>query len=1188
MESILPMGGFQMPFQRRLSRLYNDTKKSSDFVKEPVQTEEDPEIKALHRKLRIQKDRLVSWGLEWSDPNQSAEIDESLSKAGLSEVVGSIMSTIKDTLAEAEPLWLSSKHLVDSSRPTGDKKTPLVKWDKGRFEDLVRDLTSSIDTLIDVSRTRSSILPRRTSKSTIKSPTTEDFRPFERTRLITPQQIDYQGLTHVKSADPTSHPSRSVVYMSKTAYSELSQTTGVRQPWAPLLLEYANFNSIFSATGITPPMDRFEKLSTALQQEPQRSPGSWTGLPRLLGFFEDFDNSRIGLVYRFPASFDAVPLSGDKPAVAPLYRLPSLKDILCQPDSEPPMETKFRLAHNLANTIFDLHARGLTHGDITESNISFCVASSEGTDRQAGQVDLRRPLLSSFDIFSEHSEPQASSIRRHPLDPRCIQSSPLSKATDERVLELYSLAMVLLSIGLWTRLENLVPADLTAPIPESLLNHLSVRCGTLYMKAVQACWAAVDEEISGRSSGEDLLSSVQVKASRYLEACCILDGVSALEDKVSQELRGPAPATQQPPAKQSGSSHGIKDVKDPALFRPDETLGSRNTVATHKLHPEANSSLPSDNPATVVSKPEVKMKLYPHVPLAPDVVEKWNTTFMPQINHALRGFYKKHPESVEISLESVGPSPLATQPTVLVVCTSVGKVRAILKKRLGDLFEGPSGIALKVCRGQVLRSRRQSKAIMRSMAYRSQKTRAHSVASDEQGSEADAVNPEYQQKPGNGASIGAWIGDRHLPPVSFGGLIMVDNKAYGMTVHHMLDDPDRDFGPADANRSMATAGFEWSMESDVNTGSEDDDHGFELSDSESETYSETDITSEYDEDEDSEAEFDEPGDVPGIEPGCGEGYVVTQPALDDVEEGFFPSIETEDEDHLDTFSLGEVYASSGIRRKNANGLVHEVDWALFQFDEARQPSDNNMPQAEARGGSPTEKTQYDRLRPTAVAPFDSLPGTKVQCVARTSGLQTGTILPALTSVKIYGRATPSHTYQIASIPNDDCEGSSPPAFPMGIPGDSGAWIVGRNTGDLCGHVLAWSQRKHVAYICPMDILLRDIAETLEASEVGLPGGQLLINARGKAEEAYRPEKDPRDQLAEELDKLSHELSDEEPEDAPSATQRSFESPRLSVQTQRNASAQSLTSLSSRGSPISGLSGSMSFGVQSGRGIGVSV
>jgi hypothetical protein len=111
-----------------------------------------------------------------------------------------------------------------------------------------------------------------------------------------------------------------------------------------------------------------------------------------------------------------------------------------------------------------------------------------------------------------------------------------------------------------------------------------------------------------------------------------------------------------------------------------------------------------------------RVRLYPHIPLPPEAVEKWNTVIMPQINQALRHFYRKHPESVEISLESIGVSPQKTQPTVLVVCTSVGKVRAILKRKLGELFEGTTGFGLKVCRGQVLRSRKESTRVRRSMA----------------------------------------------------------------------------------------------------------------------------------------------------------------------------------------------------------------------------------------------------------------------------------------------------------------------------------------------------------------------------------------------------------------------------------------------------------------------------------------
>lgn len=1204
MESFLPMGGFQLPFQRRLSRLYNDTKKSSDFVKDAVQNENNPEIRALHRKLRIQKDRLVSWGLEWSDPNQSAEIDESLSNAGLSEVVGSIMSTIKDILAEAEPLWQSSKHMIDSNRPSGDKKLPIVQWDKNRFEDLVRDLTSSIDTLYDLSRTRSGGIPRRTSKSIVKGSSSEDYKPFESSRMQTPQQIDPRTLTHIRPMHSPSEPGRQVVLMSKIAYSELMQRSSTRQPWAPLLLEYANFDPIYSTTGIMPDMARFEKLSAALQQDPQRSPDTWTGLPRLLGYFEDMENSRLGLVYRFPNSFNT--MSFEKPKQNPMYNLPSLRDLLTQPDSEPTMEAKFRLAHNLANTIFDLHARGITHGKLCAGNVSFCASVTSQPGVLNGQTDTRRPLLSSFDLFPEDMGSMPANLTRHRLDPRCASSSPLPRTTDERVLELYSLSMVLLSIGLWSSLDQLIPGGDPASVFDSLLKRLSVRCGTLYTKAVQACFSAVEDELSGRVRGEDLLSEVQVKASRYLEACCILDGVSGLEERLGQELQQ-ANATRKPsvsPVAPVAPAVPPKDVKTPlakaaevkapppppkvpipmGTERHDPLDMERQGKHRHQWSFPHYTNAGAEVQPSAVAKAEGKMKLYPHVPLPPDVIEKWNTILMPQINQALRGFYRKHPESVEISIESIGPNPQSTQPTVLVVCTSVGKVRAILKKRLGDLFEGSSGFGLKVCRGHVLRSRRHSMGVVRSMTRRSQAGGKESADEDD----ANAVNAKYQERPVNGASIGAWIGDRHLPPVSFGGLVMVDNKPYGMTVHHMLDDPDRDFPPGDVSRSMADPSLEqWYEESAVDSMTEDD-FGFELSDSESEMYSDTDITSEYEDDDEDDEEFNQPGDIPGIEPGCGDGYVVTQPALDDVEEGFFPSADTEDEDHLDTFSLGEVYASSGIRRKNANGLVHEVDWALFQFSDSRLPNENVLPRA---GDSALSKALSNPpLRPTAVATSASLPGTEVQCVARTSGLQTGKILPALTSVKIYGRTSPSHTYQITSTQSDGASGSTLPEFPMGIPGDSGAWIVDRHQGNLCGHVLAWSQRKHVAYICPMDILLQDIAETLEASEVGLPGGTPIAQAI-KLSKSVEESSDPSDELARELEKLSQDLAEAE---LKSATPElgTLETPQevAFAQTHRSISSQSM---SSRGSPRSphldspiGPSSLDNLRLASGRGIGV--
>lgn len=901
MESFLPRGGFQLPFQRRLSRLYNDTKKSSDFVKESAPSLDDPDIKALHRKLRIQKDRLVSWGLEWSDPNQAAEIDESLSKAGLSDLVGSIMATIKDILAEAEPLWLASRQAGGTERASEkssvDRKGPLIVWDKGRFEDLVKDLTASIDTLCELSRTRSAAAMSsrgslaRSFKSTAS---TEDLRPYSSTRIQTPQQINLQTLTSLRSmqAMPISETetardrAQEIFFMSKQAYVELTHRQGP-QPSSPLLVEYAPFDPIYSATGIMPDMSRFEKLSAGLQTDSQRSPGSWIGLPLLLGYYEDMTESRLALIYQFPPGFN--PVTFENLTQNPLDNLYTLKELLNRPDFEPTLEAKFRLAHNLVNTVFDMHARGITHGNLSASAISFCNTVGNDPGLPVGEVDVRRPLVSSFDLFPEESTPDESPatflLHRHPLDPRTTSQSPLAWNSDTRTLDLYSLAMMLVSIGLWTQLENLVPNQASPSISESVLQQLAIRCGTPYMRAVQTCWNAVDQELAHPGSTEEILSQVQIRASRYLEACCILDGLSGLDERLGDEsdrfsprregradiipehVAGPSASTQVPSTKgdQASPAVDIKQVpKCRFLFIIVIRSFNVDRCAAENI-PETASERSKD------SKP--KLRLYPQVPLSTEIIEQWHSILMPQINMALRHFYRKHPESVEISIESIGESPQKTKPTVLVVCTSVRLVRGILKKKLGVFFDGTMGIGLKVCHGSMVLSRKGPTA----STATSQHTGASKDYDSESSEDEEAANPDYQVIPQNGASIGTWIGDKHLPPVSFGGLVVVDDKPYGMTVHHMLDDPEqathsvhpdqvvkRDSAPP---RSSAAAEQMMHLQEGESSA---EDSGFDFSDSESEL-SLTDITSDDDEDEEEEEEFTEPGDIPGVEPGCGDG-----------------------------------------------------------------------------------------------------------------------------------------------------------------------------------------------------------------------------------------------------------------------------------------------------------------------------
>ncbi|KAK4225160.1 hypothetical protein QBC38DRAFT_269905 [Podospora fimiseda] len=1129
MESYLPMSGTQPAVHRRLSRLYNDTKRKSDFVTtEPTQNvEADPEIRSLHRKLRIQKDRFVAWGLEWSDPSQSAAevlIDSSLSKAGISELVTGIMKNINETLAEAEPLWMSARRLLGEVEPPAQvarrgEKIQMVVWDKNKFQDLIADLTTSIDTLYDLSRTRSSASHSAAMSKHSAAP--EDLRPFESSRFQTPRQIDPKTLKNLRAMQavpmtevaetPRSHE---IVFMDRQAYAELTSTSsGTRQPHAPLLLEYATFDSIYSITGISPPMARFEKLSAALQAEPQRAPGSWTGLPRLLGYFEDMDDSRFGLVYQFPRTFN--PVTYEHLTQNPLYNLCTLKDLLTRRDFEPKLEAKFRLAANLVNTVFDMHARGITHGNIGDDTVSFC--NAVGTDPEVsgisqGEVDIRRPLISSFDLFTDtdSADPQRPfSLYKHQLDPRNNPQSPFKSKADSKTFDLYSLAMVLLSIGLWTKLEDLVPNMDFPSIPESIINQLTIRCGTLYAKVVQVCWNAVEQEMGGPEPTEEkeVVRRVQLRASRYLEACCILDGVSTLEERLGDDLGDVRPqSTRLSMASGSGPSQETKSEKRsssvsaaPVGAKPEQ----RHPLIKAQVQSHPKAKVSASDPVETAAPPKQKVRLFPHVPLPLEIVDRWNTYIMPQVNMALRSFYRKNPESVEISLESIGETAQRTKPTVLVVCTSVGKVKAILKKKLGDLFDGTQGVGLKVCSGRMLRSRKES--AMRSM--------------EGDGEDVVAANPGYQPQPINGASIGAWIGYQHLPPVSLGGILTVDNRLYGMTVHHMLDDPalDAQEGKQGEPRSMADSqpimdlhawyAQRYQTTSDTEPESSGtEDYACEFSDSDA--YSESAITSDYsddseDEDEDCDDES-EPGDKVGIEPGTGEGFIITQPALDDMPDGHYVDPENQDEEHLLSCTLGQMYASSGIRRRTENGMVHEIDWALFEFHDERLPPGNIIPFV---GGpsSPIATLQPAESRiptsnvsPTNIVPSSSLPGLEVQCMARTSGLQTGLILPAIASVKMYGRTSPSQTYQVSGSPPppESVPHEKQSSLPMGIPGDSGAWVIDRDQGRVCGHILAFSQRKRIAYICPMDVMIHDIAETLEADEIRLPGGEVVYLREG--------------------------------------------------------------------------------------------
>lgn len=496
------------------------------------------------------------------------------------------------------------------------------------------------------------------------------------------------------------------------------------------------------------------------------------------------------------------------------------------------------------------------------------------------------------------------------------------------------------------------------------------------------------------------------------------------------------------------STNAMKAFKNEVIARKPVANEVETAEAPDALEPEASGS-EGDNEADLAQKPH----RFPTMQIMQEHLDAWHNYLMPEINKALRKFYRKHPESVEISLETIGESPQKARPTILVICTSVGKVKGVLKRHF--TYDATT-YGLMVCRGKIVRS-----------AGRRRKPRRSNLHGEHP--YLEAKNTHHQERPLNGASIGAYCENQALPPVSFGGMIMVDGKPFGMSVHHMLDVPTDDEELEDDSSMLtfrSTENDSWSFQAPMVPNAPENGH--ELSDYDSET------ESNYSSDAESaisEPEM-EPGDIDGIAPeDCEKGYLITQPAFDDIPDDIFRT--TEDmEEYLYQYTVGKLHASSGLKRRHfGSGLPHEIDWALFQFNEDRRPSGNHIMGA-SRYCSAT--TEY----PSSCVPFRELAELKVHAIGRTTGLTSGFILPALASVRIKGRETPSQSYMIAGG--------------LGVPGDSGAWVMENREGRACGHVLAWSDRKRVAYFSPMEVMIEDIKEMLDAETVCFPQSRLRV------------------------------------------------------------------------------------------------
>lgn len=942
---------------RRLTKLYSDTKQ--DINAEQEKLENVPELNALHRRFRIQRDRLIAWGLEWSDNSSAASqgsIDESVAQAGLTETVTSVLGTIQDILDEADRIKDSGDHgAPDTKAEKSWAKSPTTRsWtpaDKARYEDLARDLTTSIDTLYDLSRARRASTvgasPHEPKPHLVKSeslPSTPFKTPFlddeyneSSLTLVSPPTVSASSTIETESIpriDPSSlilpeeepPPYESIGVPSCTRLiGHLRRSQPSTNPWrfdsgevqtVPVLIEYAGFDPVYRMTGVPPPTERLDNLLDVLSRGVGRfgdGPDAPAfGILKCLGYFEDQNQPRFGLVFELPGFISpgiARPLRpAEFQALRPVTLLSvlqsSAKNNVAVPNI-PALEKRFRVALNLVLSFSKLHTSGFVHKDVNSSNVLLFrktkSAGHSGNHKQP-QFELQSPYICSFDLFSEFNvevQPSGTNIYRHPHDPRTQIPAQSAYAPH---FDMYGLALILLEIGLWIPLSDIFKAkytlaDFKIRLEDIWIRRLSGKCGTAYMQAVRECLSAADRNLSGTD-----IKAVYDRVLGRLHRCALLDDA----DPYPFDLRHHAAAAPSP------SASLLKRSQDHGPGHKRAKLQKRNAaeIIEHLGHDLSKSVVPhlgveSDSPKLTawldlsrapesgradssrkseqldrnsqwrsrgVSEPtpvdgmadaaktiqrawrksrgkvtfrEYRRKVviiqnqwrqrkarepsepcidqpqmlqravtdfYPtpdpeitidemHVrtsiklkqqksttkrkllvqPLwkpTPSIAAEWDQTILPRLMRICEKALRDSSESSSIDLFGIGPSPSDAKATIVVTCASTAKVKAALAKKFNydrAVFD------LKVHKGRIKRSKLTRSTRRRRVPFRSMM--------DED--DIPALNGCFQQRPVCGASIGAYNGE-HLPPVSYGGVVLIDDEPFGMSVHHMLDAPSED------------------------------------------------------------------------------------------------------------------------------------------------------------------------------------------------------------------------------------------------------------------------------------------------------------------------------------------------------------------------------------------------------------
>ncbi|KAI8684292.1 Protein kinase domain-containing protein [Fusarium keratoplasticum] len=218
-----------------------------------------------------------------------------------------------------------------------------------------------------------------------------------------------------------------------------------------------------------------------------------------VGYVDDSSHCRYGLVYKAPS-----------PSFSTLHELIASPDL-----KTPDLDDRVRLAHTLAVALWSLHSLDWLHKSLCSANIlffpsAFSTSAHSPTAAAALVPDIQRPYLTGFDASRPDFDqalsvaprnPSIATLHRHPAS---LRGFPHCKPMD-----IYSLGLVLLEIGLWKILQAYHRPHYSADrwrdkvVRAVLVPGLGSKVGRRYRDVVEKC-LSVSEEMTSTEAAEVL------------------------------------------------------------------------------------------------------------------------------------------------------------------------------------------------------------------------------------------------------------------------------------------------------------------------------------------------------------------------------------------------------------------------------------------------------------------------------------------------------------------------------------------------------------------------------------------------------------------------------------------------------------------------------------------------------------